>query len=266
MEVSSGAGGGVVTATAVAVGEPGQPAQRPEPEFAMVPITVASQDITGLTITTSKGGRLTGRVVFEDGPAPDRSRWANMRVMARPAEFTMGPMAGSMPAQVREDGSFELRGLAGSVLVRPMGLPQGWTLKAVEYNGDDITDAPVEFKSTEEASGVKVILSNLSTQVSGAVTNDRGQAVKDYTAIIFPDDSAKWTYASRFIATGRPDQDGRYVVKDLPPGSYLAIAVDYVQQGEWSDPAFLERVKSRATEFRLGAGDQKSLELKLQAY
>ena len=187
-------------------------------------------------------------------------------MMARPADFTAIPLVNSMPAPVRDDGSFELRGLAGSELLRPVGLPQGWTLKAVEYNGADITDAPIEFKSTEEASGVRVILSNLTTQVSGSVSDERGQPVKDYTAIIFAADSAKWTFASRFIATGRPDQDGRYVVKDLPAGTYLAIAVDYVQQGEWTDPAFLDRVKSRATEFKLAAGEQKSLDLKRQAY
>lgn len=266
MEMSSGAGGTMVTATAIAVGgEPGQPAQRPEPEFAFMPITVGGQDITGITLITGKGGRMTGRVFFEDAASPDRSRWENMRIAARPADADFGPIA-SMPAQVREDATFEVRGLAGSMLVRPVGLPQGWTLKAVEYNGQDITDTPVEFKATEEASGVRVILSALSTEISGSVTNDRGQPVKDYTAVIFADDSAKWGFLSRFVAVGRPDQDGRYKVKDLPAGSYLAVALDYVQQGEWTDPAFLERMKARATSFRLGAGETKALDLKIQTY
>jgi hypothetical protein len=267
-ETSSGGGGAMtVTATAVAVGE-GAPggAPRPEPEFAVQPITVAGQDITGVTLVTGRGGRMTGRVVFADGQAPDRTRWENMRMSARSAEATMGPIMGGMPAPVLPDGTFELRGLSANVLVRPVGLPTGWSLKAVEYNGQDVTDTPIEFKAGEEASGVRVLLTSQTTEIAGSVTNERGQPEKDYTVVVFAEDIGKWGPLSRFISVGRPDQEGRYKVKDLPPADYLAIALDYVQQGEWSDPAFLERMTSRATSFRLGAGETKALDLKLQAY
>ncbi len=209
---------------------------------------------------------MTGRVVFGDRQAPDRSLWENMRVSARPAEMISGPMMSNMPMPVQPDGTFELRGISGNVLVRPVGVPQGWTLQAVEYNGQDVTDAPIEFKGTEEASGVRVILTSQTTEISGAVSNDRGQPEKDYTVVVFSEDSAKWGPLTRFVSVGRPDQDGRYKVRNMPPGDYLAIALDYVQQGEWGDPAFLERMKSRATSLKLGAGETRALDLKLQAY
>lgn len=266
-EMAGGGGGAMtVTATAVAVGEAPTGAPRPEPEFAVQPVTVAGQDITGVTLVTGRGGHMTGRVVFADAQAPDRSRWENLRVLARSPEASFGPVMGGMPAPVLQDGTFELRGLSGNVLVRPIGLPTGWSLKAVEYNGQDVTDAPIEFKGTEEATAVRVLLTSQTTEVAGSVTNERGQAEKDYTVVVFAEDSAKWGPLSRFISVGRPDQEGRYKVKDLPPADYLAIALDYVQQGEWGDPAFLERMKSRATSFRLGAGETKALDLKLQAY
>jgi protocatechuate 3,4-dioxygenase beta subunit len=266
-EAQSGAGGAMtVTATAVAVGEAGAGAPRPEPEFAVQPITVAGQDITGVTLITGRGGRMTGRVVFADGQAPDRSLWENMRVSARPAEMMVGPMMSNMPSPVAPDGTFDLRGISGNVLVRPVSVPAGWTLQAVEYNGQDVTDAPIEFKGTEEASGVRIRLTSQTTEVSGAVTNDRGQPERDYTVVVFADDSAKWGPMTRFVSVGRPDQDGRYKVRNLPPTDYLAIALDYVQQGEWSDPAFLERMKSRATSFKLGAGETRAVDLKLQVY
>jgi protocatechuate 3,4-dioxygenase beta subunit len=265
MEMSAGSGT-AVTATAISVsGEPGQP-PRPEPEFAYMAITVTGQDITGISLVTNKGGRITGRVIWEDGAAPDRSLWENMRIGARAADMDFSPIMTTPPAPVREDGSFEVRGVAGNVLIRPFGPPRGWTLKAVEYNGSDVTDESIEFKGTEEATGVRVILTALSTQVAGAVTDDNAKPVADYTMVVFAEDNAKWGPQSRFIAVGRPDQDGRFKVSNLPPGSYLAIAVDYVQQGEWYDPAFLERVKSHATAFQLGAGETRALDLKIQAY
>ncbi len=265
--VTAGAGT-VVIATAVAPPPPGPPvadASRREPEFAMMPITVSTQDIAGLTLVTHKGGRLTGRVVFEDGAAPDRSRWSSLRVGAQPVDFEV-TIGGALPAVVQEDGAFELRGLAGRVLVRPVGLPEGWSLKAVEYAGQDITDTPIEFKSTEEATGVRLVLSALSTTVTGVVTNDRGQPVTEYTVVLFAADSTRWTPPSRFIAVGRPDQEGRYKVTGLPPGEYLGVALEYLQPGEWTDPAVLERLRSRATPFRLAPGGTQVLDLRLQAY
>lgn len=263
---TTGGGGTVMATTAVAPPPPdGASEANREPEFAMLPITVGDQDLAGLTLVTHRGGRLSGRVVFEDGPMPERARLTNLRVTAQPAdlEITVG---GALPSAVQEDGTFEVRGVAGRVLVRPLGLPSVWSLKAVEYNGQDITDAPLEFKGTEEATGVRVTLTALSTEVTGRVTDDRGQPVREFTAIVFADDSDKWGPLSRFIGVGRPDQDGRYKVSALPPGSYLAVAVDYVQQGEWMDPAFLERMRSRATAFRLAPGETRVLDLRLQAY
>jgi hypothetical protein len=240
--------------------------QEREPEFASVPVSIAGQDITGLAIVTGKGGRLTGKVVFEDGAAPPHETWKNLRVMPRSTDTEMFSRIGRGVEPVAEDGTFEAKGVSGSVLIRAIGLPAGWMLKRVEYNGQDITDTPIEFKGQEEATGVRVVLTSQTTAVTGGVSDDRGQTIKDYTVVVFAEDSARWTAPTRFISSARPDQDGRFQVKDLPPGDYLAVALDYVQQGEWSDPAFLDRIKSQGTAFSLGWGQTKSLALKVTQY
>jgi len=50
---------------------------------------------------------------------------------------------------------------------------------------------------------------------------------------------------------------------NLPPGAYYAIAVEYVAQGEWSDPEWLARASRKATRFMLDDGTTRMLELKL---
>ena len=42
-----------------------------EAEFGALPVTVAGDDISGLTITTGRAGTISGRVVYE---APHRAR------------------------------------------------------------------------------------------------------------------------------------------------------------------------------------------------
>src|SRR5262249_13498047 len=111
--------------------------------------------------------------------------------------------------------------------------------------------------------GVEVVLTSKLTEVNGTVKAGSDQA-KDYTLVVFSDDTQKWALPnSRYVTGTRPDQEGRFQVKNLPAGGYYAIAIDYLAQGEWNDPDVLERLKSRATGFSLDEGETKSLALTL---
>ncbi len=253
--------GAMVFATAAGPGAPPAGAQ-PEPEFAMLPVSVAGDDINNLIVVGSHGAKATGRFTFDGGIKPEGI--ASMRVTAPPADQEGGPMIGVGGAAVKENGSFEVSGLTGIRLFRPANLPKGWSLKSVRYDGNDVTDTGVQFKPGEDLEGIEIELTSKSTSLSGSVTDDRGQAAKDYTVVVFPDDPQKWVLPmNRWTASARPDQDGRFKVTSLPPGAYYAIAVDYAPQGEWNDPDWLERARAKASRFTLDEGGTKSLDLKL---
>ena len=97
------------------------------------------------------------------------------------------------------------------------------------------------------------------------MSSSRSEPVKDYTVVVFSRDRERWGYMSRFFQTGRPDQDGRYKVKALPAGNYYAVALDYVEPGEATDPEFLDRVKDRAVSFSLNDGETKTIDLKISS-
>jgi hypothetical protein len=228
-------------------------------EFGSTPLAVAGEDVTNLLITTSKGGTATGIVTFDGGPKPSANA---VRVTSMPIDFE-GPMPGGAAASVKDDGSFELKGLTGSRLIR-VNAPPGWTLKSVKLNGTDITDTGAEFKTGEVTSGLEVELSNRSTSVAGSVTAADGTLLKDYTVVIFAEAPEYWRMPmTRWVAGTRPDQDGRFKVLNLPAGSYYAVAVDYVPQGEWGDPDLLDRLKSKGKRFSLDEGASHTLDLKL---
>jgi hypothetical protein len=141
----------------------------------------------------------------------------------------------------------------------------GWTIRSVRLNGTDITDAGIEFKASEDISGLEVELTNKLTAISGLVTNARGEPVKDYTAIAFAQDRDKWKPFSRYQGAGRPDQDGRFKINGLPPGDYYVIALDKIESGQTTDPDFLEMIRSKATMFTIREGETRTVDLKIQS-
>jgi len=229
-------------------------------ESGSTPLTVSGEDVSGVLITTSKGGTATGHLVF-DGARPQSL--TAIRLTSMSVDSDGGPsLAGA--ANAKDDGSFELKGLTGARLIRIANAPPGYTLKSVKLNGTDITDTGAEFKAGETTSGLEVELASKSTSVTGTVTAGDGSIVKDYTVVIFSESPEYWRLPlTRWVAGTRPDQDGRFKVQNLPAGTYLAAAVGYLPQGEWGDPDFLDRLKSKAKRFTLGDGATETLDLKL---
>jgi len=224
-------------------------------------VTIAGEDVTGVLVTGSRPTTGTGRVIV-NGDAKSLPPSA-IHMMATPAHPEDNLMAGMGGVTVKDDYSFELKARPGLAIIRPVTLPPGWALKSVRQRGTDVTDSGIEFRQNEEASGIEVELTNQATEVSGAVTNARSEPVKDYTVVVFSRERERWGYMSRFFQTGRPDQDGRFKVRSLPAGNYYAVALDYVEPGEASDPEFLDRVKERAISFSLGDGEAKTVDLKI---
>ncbi len=261
----SSASGDQMTFTARVGGPDTDGAQ--EAEFGSMPVTVAGEDVANVTIVTTKGGSAAGRVTFDGSAQP--ASLTGIRVTAVSTDNEPTIMFPALPGQtppgsLQADGSFELRGLAGTRLVRVQGLPPGWVLKSVAIDGQDVTDTGFEFKPGAAISGVDVVVTNKTTEVNGTVTTANGRPVTDFTLVLFADDPAKWTLPqTRHVAAARPDQDGRVKVRNLPAGDYYAIAVEYLAQGEWGDPEVLERLKGKATRITLTEGETEALVLKL---
>ena len=256
--MTSDAGGGNTMMFSATIGGPGGSG---DAESATVPLTVAGEDLTSVIIVTSKGATALGRVTFEDGATP--AAVSGVRVTAVAADFE-GPLAGGFGAAAKADGSFELKGLSGRRLVRAANLPPGWMLKAVRLNGEDITDTGAEFKPGQEVSGLEVVATSKLTEIAGTVTASNGSPIKDYTVVVFSDDPQHWTLPlSRWVNGTRPDQEGRYRIRNMPAGAYYAAAVEYIEQGAWGDPEVLDRLKLRARRFTLAEGATQTLDLKI---
>ena len=177
----------------------------------------------------------------------------------------MSEMAGVSggPPVTRDDWTFELQGLRGRGFIRA-GTLSDWQMKRVRLEGVEVTDTPLDFAT--DVDGLEIELTQRLTTVSGGVSDDRGALALDATVVVFADDPGKWEPNSRFIESARPDQQGRFTIRGLPPGRYVAIAVRYLEPGEERDPDLLEAWRQGATTFTLSEGETHALDLRLSTF
>jgi protocatechuate 3,4-dioxygenase beta subunit len=242
-------------------------------EMASIPIAVDGVDVTNVSLVTSAGWSLSGSVTTEDGVAPDSPRRDQFRVGARAVDaetFPGPPPPPSAPGgppiadagRVKDDWSFSVTGVFGAARVI-VAVPDAWTVTRILKDGRDITDAPVQMKSGEVLTGVQVVVVHRATTVAGRLLDANGGAVQDGTVIVFAEDAAKWIDESRWVRTARPDQQGQYQIRGLPPGDYLAIAVNYLEDGSWNAAEYLESIRQLAQKVMLHDGESLSIVLKV---
>ncbi len=233
-------------------------------------ITVAGQNLAGVTIALQPAVSLSGNITIESSGTPAPGDYSTFRIDVpdvEPLPFGGGPGGrGGGPlasgARANGNGTFSVPNLLpGRHYVRVTG-DGAWTMKSISIAGRDVTDEPIELRSGEDLDNVTVVMTDRSTEISGTVRDSNGTGIGAIAVIAFPTDPRQWYPQSRLIRAVRSGQDGAFRLRGLPPGDYRIIATDDVEQGEWFDPAFLERVQPASAKISLTEGEKKTQDLK----
>lgn len=241
-------------------GDPGGP-----PEVAISTVFVDGHDVENVSLVGSSGGTVSGRVIIE-GETPPKMSLVNLSIREalrnQPNPSVLGLQRNRNSQIVKEDGSFSIENVYGNARFQ-LTLPDGWMLKHVMHDGRDITDAVVALGSGQTMNDVQVVLTNRVTSISGRLADEKNAPLRDATVLVFDADATKWYETSRRVRSTRPDQDGQWQVKGLPAGDYLAIALDYVEDGSWNDPEYLESLMRDAERVTLPEAGSPTVALKL---
>ena len=227
------------------------------PEVASMPLVVGSEDVNGVSVVTSKGAAIRGAVSTDGGARLPTGIQASVQSVGG------GGLRGNgLVAQVSNTGTFEVAGLAGSYVLRIDRVPDGWTVKSIMLNGRDAMDVPFDVRGSDQLVA-RVVLTDRINEVTGTVRSG-DQVATNASVVVFPENPALWPFPSRRVRTTRVDSTGLFRIRGLPAGErYLAVAVDYLEQGEFQDPDFLQSMKGRATAVTLGDGETRNIELPL---
>ncbi len=234
------------------------------PRMAVQSLVVSGEEVN-VALTPAPGVQLSGTVTLEASGTQLPQGFGGFRVI--PSLLGSGPAGaggrggGGRGGDPTDTGQFTIADvMPGTYMLRAAG-PRGWTMKSVYVDGRDATDVPLDVKA-DNISGINVIFTDKISSVTGVVRDARGNGIGNVSVIAFPSDPKLWMPQSRHIITARTDSTGAYRLSSVPPGDYLLVAVEDVEQGEWFDPEFLDQIKDDATKVKVGEGEQKTQDLK----
>ena len=160
-----------------------------------------------------------------------------------------------------EGPSFEVGSLTGPFRLAVEGLPEEWAVKEIRVDDGDALDSPIELAPGQRAVA-RVVLTTRLTEVTGVVASS--DPIGPASIVVFPENSEKWGYRSRYVRAVQADARGNFRIRSLPPGEqYLAVATDYLEDGEHLDPEFLTSIRNAAVPFSLEEAGTLRLDLKV---
>lgn len=229
-------------------------------EIARATLTVNGDDIDGLLLVAGRTGVVRGRITTDDG-----SPIVTTGMTVSPTPPTPTERVGFMPpGRVREDQTFEIKGLYGPQLFRAYTPPQQspgsapWMLKSVMLNNADIIDKPLDFQPGMVIEGVELVFTQKAAELSGNVTISGRATFDDTLVVLFPNDETLWRDSTRFVRAARPDKDGTYRFRMIPAhDDYLLVTAVGLEPGQYMDPDFLRGVRDGALRVSLADAEKK---------
>jgi len=215
-------------------------------------VEVAEAKIEGVVLSLGSGATIHGRVRTATGaPAPLGRMWVHLQPGAEEGD------SGSAFAEVSNDGSFELGGVAdGGYALAANGLDKGWFVKSVHLGNEDVLQNGVQVENGVVKGSVDIVVSSDGAQIEGNVTDsDKNQSLTGVQIKARVDPPSDYNYGRSRATTS--DQHGHFVLKDLPAGRYNVTAK--IPKSAAGAPA----VKSDAVAVTLGEREHRALDFKL---
>lgn len=231
-----------------------------------VDVAVDGRNLTNVLVTLQQGLTVSGRIAFQ-GSAPPPADLTRIRVNLAPADPGVpGGSPQNAAGVVDASGKFTIASvIPGLYRLSAGGAGSGWSIESAILDGQDTLDFPLEVKPGAAPSGAVITFTDKQAQLSGTITNQRGQPAPEQTLILYPADERYWVPQSRRIRSTRPSTDGQFSFLGIPAGEYKIVAMVDVEPGAWFDPSFLQQVDAASTRVAIGDGEKKVQNLQISS-
>jgi hypothetical protein len=111
---------------------------------------------------------------------------------------------------------------------------------------------------------VEIVFTDRGPTISGTVSDSTGQAVVGGTVILFPSDRTVWATMHLAPSVTRTGPAGRFYLPALISGDYLIAAAEDIEEDQWFDPRYLERLAAVAQRITIASGDKKVVSIQVR--
>ena len=204
------------------------------------------------TIKTQPGVRVSGLVAPDDGSMP-----AGLNLLRVIAIFP-GPLEQVLTSldesPVADDGSFELSGAGGPLLLGVHNLPRGWALDRVLVDERDVTDQAVEARELS-SSRVRLVLTQRGPRVIVSLSGTETSRTGDCAIVVFPRDRQHWHFLSSRVYHGSCEGKEQVTIGPVSPGRYYVALVEDDHLPVPPGPRLFEMLTPRAVDVTVGEKD-----------
>ena len=144
-----------------------------------------------------------------------------------------------------------------------LGLPEGYFVRDVFYNGAKLDDNAFELNPYATGQNLKVVVSNKPASVEGTVKTESGAVLVGARIVVVPNPPVGNSGYPNKIIEAASDSKGRFRIPTLKPGKYRILAVEASQKDRLEEPGRLLSMAQRATEFEVQPNEVRSLALRI---
>jgi hypothetical protein len=171
-----------------------------------------------------------------------------------------------LSGRVDAEGRFEFKALPVPVRLDVTGLPAGWHVHSVSTRTGPLIHGKFDASSGADIHDVEIAVSNEVGRVRGAVSGVRGAGAERTIVTLFAlgEPDGPFGLRTNYQRTAPLDAEGRFELRDVPPGDYHIAALRDVIRTRAEDPEFLAlltRDASSVTVFPAGNSDVRLLAL-----
>jgi hypothetical protein len=236
-------------------------------------VTVGDGDVDGVVLAIGREFDVKGRLTFE-GRTPTAAELGLFRI----ALALEPPVSGLVPdaySNILPNGSFTLHAGRGDfkIGVAPLLMVPGafhFPTQGMSASMNDIYVKSIRLGDVDVLTRtlhldgpvpelLEIVIGTATGTLEGVVAGPDRRPLPNVTIALVPDRARR----SRvdLVKSTSSDSSGRFRLAGLPPGDYIAFAIDGPDDGEWRDPDLMAARERQTVAVRIAVGSPTSVEL-----
>jgi hypothetical protein len=236
-------------------------------------VDVRNRDIENVTLSLSPGFPLPTLITME-GAAPGTPLPGGMTMLIGSSPPTQGtspnqPVDPSGSFSIPNVGTDDTRVYVLPMLTTPVGPPlgipdslQGVYVKSAKFSGVDVLNTGFRFAG-EPDKVLEIVLAKNAGSIAGRVEDENKQPIGGVFVVLVSGITTARLYRTDMYKVTSTDAEGRFEVKNLPPGDYKIFALHGFEKDAWVDPEFFKPYEDRGMSIKVGEGRVFALEAPL---